>query len=91
MADDVLVDPDKLRKQVRDKYREVALKRDATFHFHTGRRLAARAAGQRGNEPERGCARAEKAHCPTRRGRRRPSGSPPARARSTWDRRSRGS
>lgn len=39
---DVLVDPDMLREQVRDKYREVALKPDSTFHFHTGRRLAAR-------------------------------------------------
>jgi SAM-dependent methyltransferase len=42
MADDVLVDAEELRDQVREKYREVALKPDATFHFHTGRPLAAR-------------------------------------------------
>jgi arsenite methyltransferase len=40
--DDVLVDPEQLREQVRDKYREVALEPHATFHFHTGRPLAAR-------------------------------------------------
>jgi arsenite methyltransferase len=40
--DDVLVDPEQLREQVRDKYREVAVEPHATFHFHTGRRLAAR-------------------------------------------------
>jgi arsenite methyltransferase len=38
---EVLVDPDALREQVRDKYREVALNPGQTFHFHTGRRLAA--------------------------------------------------
>src|SRR6266480_8051066 len=42
MADDLLVDPDVLREQVRDKYREVAVDPHRTFHFHTGRALAAR-------------------------------------------------
>ena len=42
MPDDVLVDPVALRDQVRDKYREVAVDPNATFHFHTGRPLAAR-------------------------------------------------
>jgi SAM-dependent methyltransferase len=42
MAEDLLVDPEVLRDQVREKYREVALKPDATYHFHTGRPLAAR-------------------------------------------------
>src|SRR5712691_6730719 len=42
MARDLLVDPAVLRDQVREKYREVALKPDATYHFHTGRRLATR-------------------------------------------------
>jgi SAM-dependent methyltransferase len=42
MADDPLVDPDSLREQVRGKYREVALKPGADFHFHTGRGLASR-------------------------------------------------
>jgi SAM-dependent methyltransferase len=42
MADDLLVDPDALREQVRGKYREVALKPGADFHFHTGRGLASR-------------------------------------------------
>ena len=36
------VDVDVLRDQVREKYREVAEAPDATYHFHTGRRLAAR-------------------------------------------------
>ena len=40
--DDVFVDPEQLREQVRDKYREVAVKPHTTFHFHTGRPLAAR-------------------------------------------------
>ena len=39
---DLLVDPDALREQVRDKYREVAVDPHRTFHFHTGRPLAAR-------------------------------------------------
>ena len=42
MADDLLVDPDVLRKQVKDKYREVAVDPHRTFHFHTGRVNAAR-------------------------------------------------
>jgi arsenite methyltransferase len=42
MAEDLFVDLDTLREQVRDKYREVALKPDAPYHFHTGRGLAAR-------------------------------------------------
>ena len=42
MAEDLLVDPEALREQVRDKYREVAAEPHRTFHFHTGRPLAAR-------------------------------------------------
>src|SRR5437660_6701086 len=42
MADDLLVDPDVLREQVRDKYREVAVDPHRTFHFHIGRVNAAR-------------------------------------------------
>src|SRR5712691_9427233 len=42
MARDLLVDPDALREQVRDKYREVADDPNASFHFHTGRGLASR-------------------------------------------------
>ena len=42
MADDLLVDPDALRDQVRDKYREVAVDPHHTFHFHIGRVNAAR-------------------------------------------------
>ena len=42
MTRDQLVDPGKLREQVRDKYREVALHPGGSFHFHTGRSLAAR-------------------------------------------------
>ena len=42
MADDLLVDPDALRERVRDKYREVAVDPNATFHFHVGRANAAR-------------------------------------------------
>lgn len=41
MGVDVLVDLAALREEVRSKYREVALSPDATFHFHTGRLLAA--------------------------------------------------
>jgi SAM-dependent methyltransferase len=37
MAEDLLVDPDLLREQVRDKYREVAVEPHQTFHFHIGR------------------------------------------------------
>jgi SAM-dependent methyltransferase len=39
---DVPVDAAKLRDEVSRKYREVALAPDATYHFHTGRPLAAR-------------------------------------------------
>ena len=44
MRDDseLLVDPDTLREQVREKYREVAVDPHRSFHFHTGRPLAAR-------------------------------------------------
>src|SRR6266436_3241540 len=42
MARDLLVDPDALREQVRDKYRQVAVDPGASFHFHTGRGLASR-------------------------------------------------
>jgi arsenite methyltransferase len=42
MPEDLLVDPETLREQVRDKYREIAVDPQRTFHFHTGRPLAAR-------------------------------------------------
>ena len=42
MAQDLPVDPDALREQVRGKYRDVALDPSASFHFHTGRALARR-------------------------------------------------
>lgn len=42
MAELLLVDPEVLREQVRDKYREVATDPHGSFHFHTGRALAAR-------------------------------------------------
>ena len=42
MTQDLLVDVDTLRTQVRDKYREVALDPHGAHHFHTGRPLAAR-------------------------------------------------
>ena len=42
MSDYLLVDPETLREQVRNKYREVAVDPHRTFHFHTGRPLAAR-------------------------------------------------
>jgi arsenite methyltransferase len=42
MAEDLVVDPEALREQVRDKYREVAVDPHRTFHFHTGRPLALR-------------------------------------------------
>jgi SAM-dependent methyltransferase len=42
MPQDLLVDPEALRAEVRDKYREVAVAPAGTFHFHTGRPLAAR-------------------------------------------------
>jgi SAM-dependent methyltransferase len=42
VSDALPVDPELLRDEVRVKYRDVALDPAATFHFHTGRRLAAR-------------------------------------------------
>ncbi len=39
---DLLVDQNTLREQVREKYREVAVDPHRSFHFHTGRTLAAR-------------------------------------------------
>ncbi len=42
MSQDVTVDAEALRAEVRDKYREVAVHPDGEFHFHTGRPLAAR-------------------------------------------------
>jgi SAM-dependent methyltransferase len=42
MAEDLLVDPEALRAQVRGKYRDVAVDPGASFHFHTGRDLAMR-------------------------------------------------
>jgi len=39
---ELAVDPDALREQVKDKYREVAVDPHRTFHFHTGRVNAAR-------------------------------------------------
>src|SRR5690349_14651328 len=47
MSEPLLVDPEALRAQVRDKYRQVALEPHRRFHFHTGRSLAARL----GSEP----------------------------------------
>ncbi len=41
MAAVVPVDPAALREDVKAKYRDVALNPHGTFHFHTGRRLAA--------------------------------------------------
>jgi arsenite methyltransferase len=40
MAQDLPVDPEALREQVRTKYRAVAADPGAAFHFHTGRGLA---------------------------------------------------
>ena len=42
MSDKVMVDEEALREQVRVKYREVATHPYQTYHFHTGRPLAAR-------------------------------------------------
>ena len=42
MSEQTLVDAEALREQVKDKYREVAVDPHRTFHFHTGRPLAAR-------------------------------------------------
>ena len=41
-VEDVLVNAEALREQVRDKYREVATDPHRSFHFHTGRPLTAR-------------------------------------------------
>ena len=56
MVQDLPVDPDALREQVRGKYREVAADPGASFHFHTGRGLASRLgyeAGAVGALPDR--------------------------------------
>jgi SAM-dependent methyltransferase len=42
MTDTPIVDTQVLREQVREKYREVAVDPDATYHFHTGRHLVHR-------------------------------------------------
>ncbi len=42
MSGDSAVDAGLLREQVQAKYREVAVEPSASFHFHTGRALAAR-------------------------------------------------
>jgi len=42
MSQELLVDAEALRSEVRDKYREVAVAPAGDYHFHTGRRLAAR-------------------------------------------------
>ena len=42
MSQDVIVDAEVLRAEVRDKYREVATHPHGEFHVHTGRPLAAR-------------------------------------------------
>jgi arsenite methyltransferase len=41
MPDTIPIDPEALRADVREKYREVALHPEGEFHFHTGRPLAA--------------------------------------------------
>ena len=42
MSKTLPVDVDALREEVREKYREVAVAPNATYHFHTGRAAAAR-------------------------------------------------
>ncbi|HLF41037.1 MAG TPA: methyltransferase domain-containing protein [Acidimicrobiia bacterium] len=42
MSQELLVDPEALRAEVREKYRAVAVDPGRPYHFHTGRRLAAR-------------------------------------------------
>ena len=42
MSDITPIDPAALREEVKKKYRDVAIKPNDTYHFHTGRRLAAR-------------------------------------------------
>jgi len=41
MTENISVDPEALRADVRDKYKDVATNPDGSFHFHTGRSLAA--------------------------------------------------
>ena len=41
MSPNISVDPEALRAEVRDKYKAVATNPHGTFHFHTGRPLAA--------------------------------------------------
>ena len=41
MTQNISVDPEALRADVRDKYKDVATNPQGTFHFHTGRPLAA--------------------------------------------------
>lgn len=42
MSEQTLVDAERLRSEVREKYRAVATEPAAAYHFHTGRGLAAR-------------------------------------------------
>jgi arsenite methyltransferase len=42
VGQDLLVDPEALRAEVREKYRAVAIDPGHSYHFHTGRPLAAR-------------------------------------------------
>lgn len=42
MGDEMMVDAELLRAEVRQKYKEVAVDPHGEFHFHTGRSLAAR-------------------------------------------------
>ena len=42
MSDETMVDAELLRSEVKQKYKEVAVDPGASFHFHTGRPLAAR-------------------------------------------------
>ena len=42
MTIETMVNPEALREDVKEKYREVALDPGAEFHFHTGRFLASR-------------------------------------------------
>jgi SAM-dependent methyltransferase len=42
MSQEIKLNQQALRDQVKEKYREVALQPDSVFHFHTGRRLASR-------------------------------------------------
>lgn len=42
MENPLFVDPEALRAEVREKYRAVAERPDDTYHFHTGRPLAAK-------------------------------------------------